>query len=223
MVEAAALFGDRLPLAERFAAALRERGTRLGLIGPRELDRLWERHLLNCALVTNLVAPESSVADVGSGAGLPGVVMAIRRPDLRLTLIESMARRVTWLEDLTGELGLGNVQIRHARAEEIRDFPRADVVTARAVAPLQRLLEWTWPLCLPGGAVLALKGAHAEREIEDAGPWLRRSGARDVRVHTLARGEPWSARIVVVPRPNDRSPRVTGRIVEPRRRRTSRG
>lgn len=219
---AAELFGDRLPLAEHFAAALRERGAMLGLVGPRELDRLWERHLLNCALGTDLVAPHSSVADVGSGAGFPGVVMAIRRPDLRLTLIESMGRRATWLDDLTGELGLTNVQIRRARAEELRDLPAADVVTARAVAPLRRLLGWTWPLCRPGGRVLAFKGALAEREIGEAQDWLRRAGVRDVAVETLADGEPWSARIVVVRRPHDATPPTSGRVGKARRRRTSR-
>ncbi len=220
---AAQLFGDRLPLADRFAAALRERGVTLGLVGPRELDRLWERHLLNCALVTDLVAVGSTAADVGSGAGFPGVVMAIRRPDLQLTLIESMGRRVTWLEDITRELELTNVRIRRARAEDLRDCAGVDVVTARAVAPLERLLEWTWPLCRPGGRVLAFKGALAEREIEDARGWLQRSRAGEVVVETLAAGATWSARIVVVPRPAEAAPLHRGRRVKPRRGRTGQG
>lgn len=217
---AADVFGARLVVAEQFVAALRARGVTLGLVGPRELDRLWERHLLNCALVTELVESSATVTDVGSGAGFPGLVMAMRRPDLRLTLIESMGRRASWLEEMARDLELMNVRVYRGRAQDARDMAVADVVTARAVAPLTRLLELTWPLCRPGGLVLALKGEQAEREIDDARAWLSRSGVSEVRVETLSSGMPWSARIVVVRKPvHGRTGRPAGGDHTARRRR----
>ncbi len=198
---AAELFGARLCLAETFASRLTSRGTILGLIGPREVDRLWERHLLNCALLTDLIEPGVSVVDIGSGAGFPGLVMAIRRPDLRITLIESMGRRAAWLRETTESLGLGNVELRHGRAEQFAGRVSAEVVTARAVAPLERLLGWAWPLCRPGGRILAVKGNRAETEIEEASGWLHRATATDVRIEELGPlGAPWAARVVVIRR-----------------------
>jgi 16S rRNA (guanine527-N7)-methyltransferase len=158
-------FGDRLPLAHRYAELLATDGVVRGLIGPREAPRLWERHLLNCAVVAEIIDKESSVVDVGSGAGLPGIVLAIARPDLTVTLIEPMARRIAFLTEAVASLGLaGAVRVVRARAEEYSG-PLADVVTARAVAPLDRLAAWCLPLAAPGGRVLALKGASAAEEV----------------------------------------------------------
>ncbi|MBK7721823.1 MAG: 16S rRNA (guanine(527)-N(7))-methyltransferase RsmG [Austwickia sp.] len=199
---ASELFGARAELAERFAQSLADHGPRLGLIGPRELDRLWGRHVVNCALVSELIPQDVRVADIGSGAGLPGLVLAVRRPDVQFTLIESMARRVTWLTESVAELGLSNVEVVRARAEDLAGRVVVDIVTARAVAPLTRLLGWSWPLCREGGQILAMKGAAAEHEVEEAGPWLRRVGAATPRViHLGPPGADWSARVVTVDKP----------------------
>ncbi|AOS66193.1 16S rRNA (guanine(527)-N(7))-methyltransferase RsmG [Actinoalloteichus hymeniacidonis] len=161
------VFGAALPLARRFVELLTEHGVERGLIGPREVDRLWSRHVLNSAVVGELMPAGCRVVDVGSGAGLPGIPLQIARPDLRLTLLEPMARRVAWLEEVVAELGLTTTVVR-GRAEEpgvrkrLRDF---DVVTARAVAPLAKLAGWGLPLLRPGGVLLALKGASAHEEL----------------------------------------------------------
>lgn len=159
------VFGERLALAERYAALLAGSGTERGLIGPREADRLWDRHLLNSAVVTELVPPASRVLDVGSGAGLPGIPMAIARPDLQVELVEPLLRRTSWLDEVVAELGLGDsVVVTRGKVAVIG--PRAvDVVTARAVAPLERLLPMCMPLLRPGGLLLALKGAQAADEV----------------------------------------------------------
>lgn len=154
------VFGERVELAERFAELLQEHGIRRGLIGPRELDRLWERHLLNSAVIAELLPPQSRVVDVGSGAGLPGIPLAIARPDLTLTLLEPMARRVTWLQEVITELAL-TVEVVRGRAEEgpVRErLADQDVVTARAVAPMERLAKWSLPLLRQDGLLLAMKG-----------------------------------------------------------------
>ena len=138
------LFGDRLPLAVAYADALAGDGVVRGLIGPREAPRLWERHLLNCALLTELIPPEASVLDIGSGAGLPGIVLAVARPDLTVVLVEPLARRTVFLSETVERLGLSRTSVVRARAEECRELSgTADVVTARAVAPLDRLVGWT--------------------------------------------------------------------------------
>ncbi|MFL6060343.1 MAG: 16S rRNA (guanine(527)-N(7))-methyltransferase RsmG [Marmoricola sp.] len=162
------MFSDALPTAERYAELLATEGIVRGLIGPREVPRLWDRHLLNCAVVTDAVKQRSSVCDIGSGAGLPGLVMAIRRPDLRVTLVEPLLRRTTFLEEVVGELGLTNVRIRRGRAEELHGVATFDVVTSRAVAPLDRLSRWSLPLVRSGGSFLAMKGSSAEAEIAAA-------------------------------------------------------
>jgi 16S rRNA (guanine527-N7)-methyltransferase len=163
---AAALFGARLPMAVDYAHRLATDGVVRGLIGPRETDRLWERHLLNCAAVTELLPAEASVTDVGSGAGLPGIVLAIARPDLTVTLVEPLARRTAFLSEVVSDLALPNVTVVRARAEEAAGtLPPADVVTARAVAPLDRLAKWSLPLVRIGGRLLALKGATAADEV----------------------------------------------------------
>jgi 16S rRNA (guanine527-N7)-methyltransferase len=164
----------RLDLAERYAAILATDGVVRGLIGPREAPRLWERHLLNCAAVEELVPRGSSVCDVGSGAGLPGLVLAVARPDVEVELVEPLLRRTTFLSETVAALGLENVTVTRGRAEELHGARRFDVVTSRAVAPLTRLLEWSMPLVAPDGVLLAMKGSSAADEIEAAGETLGR-------------------------------------------------
>lgn len=164
---AATLFGDRLPVARRYAAVLADSGTTQGLIGPREVPRLWDRHLLNCVVVQELIEPGASVIDVGSGAGLPGLVLAIARPDCSVHLVEPMLRRTTWLESTVDELGLTNVTVHRGRAEQLWGRLTAPVVTSRAVARLGELSRWSLPLLQAGGVMLALKGGSAEEELED--------------------------------------------------------
>lgn len=176
------VFGDRLPLAITFAERLAADATLRGLIGPREVPRLWERHLLNCAAVAELVPAGARVVDVGSGAGLPGLAIACRRGDLRIDLVESLTRRVAFLREVVAALGLDEtVRVVHGRAEDPK--VRAAVgdsawVTARAVAPLDRLVRWCVPLLRPGGTLLAIKGEQADVEIER----VRRSKGVDVSI-----------------------------------------
>jgi 16S rRNA (guanine527-N7)-methyltransferase len=175
---ASAVFGDRLPVAQQFADMLSEHGVRRGLIGPRELDRLWERHLLNSAVLAELLTPDCHVLDVGSGAGLPGIPLAIARPDLQLTLLEPMARRVAWLQEVITELAL-TVEVVRGRAEEgpVRErLSGQEAVTARAVAPMERLSRWCLPLLRPGGQLLALKGSSAAEELARDEAAIRAAG-----------------------------------------------
>lgn len=167
---------DRGALAERFAGWLADAGVVRGLIGPREAPRLWERHLLNCAVLEEAVPQGATVCDVGSGAGLPGLVLAIARPDLRVDLVEPLLRRTTFLEEVVADLGLTGVRVVRTRAEVLHGERRYDVVTSRAVAPLARLLGWCMPLVAPEGAMVAMKGSSAGEEIEGAAPVLRRLG-----------------------------------------------
>ena len=165
---ALAVFGNRLELAEKYASLLVRDGDLLGLIGPRELPKLWSRHILNSAVVGELVNPGQKVADVGSGAGLPGIPMAIKCPDVQFTLIEPMERRATWLSEIVvPALGLTNVKVLRARAEEAL-FEAYDVVTARAVSALPQLIKMLAPLTKTGGVILALKGSKAADEIKDS-------------------------------------------------------
>lgn len=164
---ARAVFGDRVPIAERYAELLASSGIDRGLIGPREADRLWERHLLNSAVLGELIPRSCRVLDVGSGAGLPGIPLALARPDLHVVLLEPMVRRVAWLQEVIGELSL-TISVHRGRAEDPRvraELGRRAVVTARAVAPLRRLARWCLPLVAPGGRLLAVKGASAEQEV----------------------------------------------------------
>lgn len=179
------VLGDGYATALRFAELLREHGEVRGLIGPRELDRLWTRHVVNSAAVLEFLPESGSVADVGSGAGLPGVVLAACRPDLRFTLIEPMERRVAWLEFVRDDLNLPNVEVIQGQAQEVHGRLRFDVVTARAVASLDKLVRWVWPLVAPGGALLAMKGARAMDEVGAATSALRKVGATTVRVHDV--------------------------------------
>jgi 16S rRNA (guanine527-N7)-methyltransferase len=170
---AARVFGDSWPQAQRYAALLGDAGVTRGLIGPREVGRLWDRHLLNCAAIGPDIASCSRVCDVGSGAGLPGLVLALARPDLQVTLLEPLLRRATFLQEAVELLQLTDVEVVRSRAEDLRGRS-FDVVTARAVAPMSRLAGWTLPLCRPGGLLLALKGRSAAAELAEAVPVLRR-------------------------------------------------
>ena len=168
--------GEHTEPAHAFAAHLAGSGVERGLLGPREVPRIWSRHVLNCAAVAPLLPQDASVVDVGSGAGLPGLVLAIARPDVRVTLVEPLLRRVTWLEEVTGDLGLTNVTVVRARAEELAGLG-ADVATARAVAALERLAAWCLPLLRDGGVLLAVKGRSAADELDQAQETLRALGA----------------------------------------------
>lgn len=202
-VSVAPMFGERLPLAERFVTLLAEHGVERGLIGPREVDRLWDRHVLNSAAIAELIPDGATVVDVGSGAGLPGVPLAIARPDLRVTLLEPMARRVAWLTEVVDELGV-DVRVVRGRAEEPairRELGHADVVTARAVAPLAKLAGWCLPLVAPGGWLLALKGESANEELARDADQVRRAGGTDMSVVTCGTELPVPTTVVRVHRP----------------------
>jgi 16S rRNA (guanine527-N7)-methyltransferase len=178
-------FGGRIGLAERFGALLAGPGIERGLLGPREVPRLWARHLLNSAVLTDFVPQGARVVDVGSGAGLPGLSMAIRRPDLRLDLVEPSLRRADFLREAVDALGLGNVRVVRGRAEEAHlraEVGNADWVVARAVAPLDRLVRWCLPLLVGGGWLLALKGSSAADEVAKHRSGMRTAGAGTVRV-----------------------------------------
>lgn len=160
------MFGHRLPLAERYATLLSTGGIERGLIGPREADRLWERHLLNCAVIGELVPTAARVLDVGSGAGLPGIPLAISRPDLQVELVEPMLRRTSWLEETVAALGMADTVVVTRGKAAVIGPRQVDVVTARAVAPLERLLPMCMPFLRPGGVLLALKGEQAQVEVD---------------------------------------------------------
>jgi 16S rRNA (guanine527-N7)-methyltransferase len=185
------VFLHALPLAEQYADLLAEEATVRGLIGPREVPRLWERHLLNCAVIADLMPEGSTVCDIGSGAGLPGIALAIRRPDLQVTLVEPLLRRTTFLELATSTMGLTNVTVRRGRAEELhKEWAGGfDVVTSRAVAPMARLAGWSLPLVADGGVFLAMKGSSAADELAEAGSVIRRLGGTDARVTSV--GAEW--------------------------------
>jgi 16S rRNA (guanine527-N7)-methyltransferase len=182
------VFGERLALAEHFTAILTDSGVSHGLIGPREVPRLWERHVLNCAVIHPAIPADQMVIDVGSGAGLPGIALAIARPDLDLHLIESMLRRTNWLSMAVAELGLTNVTVHRGRAEQFWGKMAAPVVTARAVARLSELATWCLPLVLPGGSLLAIKGSSVIEEVEADRAVLRRLGAIDETIESFGNG-----------------------------------
>jgi 16S rRNA (guanine527-N7)-methyltransferase len=185
--EAEVLFGDRIGVARAFTQALSDRGEELGLIGPLELPRLWTRHVLNSVLVAPLLRP-GRVGDVGSGAGLPGLVLSIARPDVSFVLIEPMERRVSWLRSQVAELGLENVEVLRARAEEAGIARSLDQVTARAVSALRTLIPITAPLVRPGGELVLMKGAGAANEITAAAKAIRRFTLSEVRIEVLGEG-----------------------------------
>ncbi|RWZ67878.1 16S rRNA (guanine(527)-N(7))-methyltransferase RsmG [Labedella populi] len=184
---AASLAGDRIPELRRFAHNLGRFGEERGLIGPLEPPRLWSRHILNSAIMAPLLRP-GRVGDIGTGAGLPGLVLAIVRPDVHFVLIEPMERRVAWLEEQSAELELSNVTILRARAEDVRLDDPLDQVTARAVSALRTLLPLTAPLLRDGGELVLMKGASVDAEIASAEKQLRKYRVSDVRVDVLGEG-----------------------------------
>lgn len=201
---AAEVFGQRLPLAERYSELLSTAGIERGLIGPREVPRLWDRHILNSAALSEVVSEGSRVVDVGSGAGLPGIPLAIARPDVQVQLLEPLLRRTTFLAEVVAELGLTNVEVHRGRAEEpyiIRLLAGADVVTSRAVAPLGKLTRWSLPLVRVGGSMRALKGSSVCEELSRDREEIRRAGGdrgHVVSVGTSFLDEPTS--VVVIER-----------------------
>ncbi|MET8150299.1 16S rRNA (guanine(527)-N(7))-methyltransferase RsmG [Actinoplanes sp. NPDC049668] len=214
-------FGDRLPLAVRYAELLVTDGVVRGLIGPREAPRVWERHLINCCVMSEMIPIGASVIDVGSGAGLPGIVLAVARPDLTITLVEPLARRTAFLSEAVTALGLdATVTVVRGRAEDLVGGPpaAADVVTARAVAPLDRLAGWCLPLAAVGGRLLALKGASAAEEVAEHREAIARLGGAEPVVRLCGEGlidppttvvEIVRERAVVGPRP-----RTSGRAAD---------
>ncbi|GHE03839.1 ribosomal RNA small subunit methyltransferase G [Streptomyces alanosinicus] len=187
--QAREVFGDRFADAVRYAELLAEAGVQRGLIGPREVPRLWERHLLNCAVLSEAVPEGVTVCDVGSGAGLPGIPLALVRDDLNITLLEPLLRRTTFLTEVVELLGLDHVTVVRGRAEEVLGkLPPVHVVTARAVAPLDRLAAWGIPLLRPYGEMLALKGDTAEEELKAAATALSKLGAVETSVLHVGEG-----------------------------------
>lgn len=180
------MFGDRIALARQFTAALAQHGEERGLIGPLELPRLWTRHILNSAIAAPLFS--GSVADIGSGAGLPGIVLAIARPDAHFTLIEPMERRVIWLNEQVSDLGLSNVEVVRARAEEVQRPDGFDIVTARAVSALRTLIPLTAPLVRDGGELILLKGMNVSNEIDASAKQIKKFRLSDVHVEVLGEG-----------------------------------
>ncbi|WP_191987902.1 16S rRNA (guanine(527)-N(7))-methyltransferase RsmG [Mycobacteroides salmoniphilum] len=179
------VFGERLPVAVEYVEALSTIGVERGLIGPRETDRLWERHILNSAVLGELLDPAERVIDVGSGAGLPGIPLGIARPDVDIVLVEPMLRRTDFLREMIERLGLTNVSVMRGRAEEpsvVAAVGGADAVTSRAVAALDKIARWSLPLTRVGGRMLAIKGDRADEEVQQFGSALSLLGADDVRV-----------------------------------------
>jgi 16S rRNA (guanine527-N7)-methyltransferase len=210
--------GDAMSRARLFAELLAGPGVVRGLLGPREIPRIWERHLLNCAVVAEAIPQDARVVDIGSGAGLPGLVLAIVRPDIRVTLLDPLLRRTVFLSEAVEALDLGNAEVVRGRAEELAGKRSFDVATARAVAPLDRLLEWSLPLLREDGQLLAMKGERAVEELEAAGPQLKASGARSAELVTVGRGrvEPPATLVRVVA---GASPESSGRGARRRRKR----
>lgn len=187
--EAAEIFGRALPAAVQYAGLLTGPGVERGLVGPAEAARIWDRHLLNCAAVAELIPVPCSVIDLGSGAGLPGIILAMLLPDAEVTLLEPMARRATFLTESVSALGLANAVVLRGRAEDMSGQLAADVVIARAVAPLHKLAGLAAGLARPGGLVLAIKGAGAADEVGRAQPALRQLAARDVEIVLAGSGK----------------------------------
>jgi 16S rRNA (guanine527-N7)-methyltransferase len=219
---------DRLEPLTAYAERLAEDGVVRGLIGPREVPRLWERHLLNCAWLSDLLDEGVSLCDIGSGAGLPGLVVAIIRPDVRVTLVEPLLRRTVFLDEVREQLGLDNVEVVRGRAEELHGARLFDVVTSRAVAPLPRLLDWSMPLVDAGGSLIALKGSSVTDEVEQASVELRRHRCGAPVVIPLGEGVASSPTYALRVSRSDPSalpllPRAKGRKSSGSRRRTGPG
>jgi 16S rRNA (guanine527-N7)-methyltransferase len=216
---AAAMFGDALPQAEKYAALLTGAGVERGVVGPAEADRIWDRHLLNCGVLARLLPAKGTLVDLGSGAGLPGIVLAILLPGVRVTLLEPLARRVDFMTECVAELGLTNTDVVRGRAEDLAGRLVADIVTSRAVAPLDKLVTLSLGLSRPGGRVLAMKGSSAEAELAKARPVLARLGVTDARVVQAGSADSGAAATVVTfsapehrTSPAGGSSRSTGRV-----------
>lgn len=193
------VFGERSDLAVRYVDFLAGAGLERGLMGPRERPRLWDRHVLNSAAAQSHMAQGEVVVDIGSGAGLPGIPLALSRPDLQMTLVEPLLRRVNFLEEIIEDLGI-DVRVVRGRAEEtavIAEVGEADVVTSRAVAPLAKLAGWSAPLLRAGGRMVALKGASAAEEVERDGKALAKLGFSDVRVEVVSAPDAEETRLVI--------------------------
>lgn len=207
---ASAVFGPGMDTARRYAEALAAAGVERGLLGPREAERLWERHLLNSAAVGELLGPGERVVDIGSGAGLPGIPLAIARPDLEVVLLEPLLRRSEFLTEVVGELGLA-VEVVRGRAEEpwVRDrFGGRDAAVSRAVAALDKLTKWSMPLLRPGGRMVAIKGERAPEELKAHRRVMAAAGAVDARVVTCGANYLCPPATVVVARRGKRSRRM---------------
>ena len=183
-----AFTSDRLDLAVRYTELLATEGVVRGLIGPREADRLWDRHVLNSAVLAEAIGSDARVCDIGTGAGLPGLVVAIARPDVTMTLVEPLLRRTTFLDEVVAELGLDHVEVVRGRADDLHGHRTFDVVTSRAVAPLDRLLGWSMPLVAPTGALVAMKGRSVHEEIDANRDLLRTWRCGDPEVIDLGDG-----------------------------------
>ncbi|MEV4010923.1 16S rRNA (guanine(527)-N(7))-methyltransferase RsmG [Nonomuraea angiospora] len=181
--------GEAWERANTFAQLLAGPGVVRGLLGPREVPRIWDRHLLNCAVVAEVVPPDAHLVDIGSGAGLPGLVLAIVRQDITVTLLEPLLRRTVFLEECVEALKLDNVEVLRGRAEELAGKREFDVASARAVAPLDRLLKWAMPLLHEGGELIAMKGERAAEELAEAEAQLRGIGARTAELVTVGHGK----------------------------------
>lgn len=216
---ASSMFGERLHIAERYAHLLSTAGVEWGLLGPREVDRIWERHLLNCAAVAELVEPGERIVDIGSGAGLPGLPIAIAKPGLRIVLVESLLRRTEFLRGVIDQLGL-DVEVVRGRAEDsdvVKVAGEADAVVSRAVASLDKLARWGLPLLRDGGRLLAIKGERAPEEMRESRRVLTALGAVDARVVECGVGVLSPPTTVVVARRQKRES-----VRNPSRRRSSR-
>lgn len=188
---AAELFGPLQPLAERYYESLATTGSIRGFMGPREIPRLWERHILNCAVVGQVMPRGATIADIGSGAGLPGIPLALARPDVEITLIEPLLKRSTYLQEIVAELGLPNVRVIRGRAEEkaVRaEVGHVDVVTSRAVAPLGKLARWSLPLVKVGGKMIAMKGASIDQELQRDRGEIHKAGGGLATIEQVGRG-----------------------------------
>lgn len=182
------LFAEQLPQAQRYVEHLCTTGISHGLLGPREVPRMWSRHVLNSAVLAPELPAAGTVADVGAGAGLPGLALALARQDVDFILIEPMERRVDWLDTVVRDLGLGNVQVIRARAEEVSDEVMADVVTARAVSALKKLIPLTSPLMADDGQLMLIKGRSAADEISAASKQIRKARLSEPRIRLLGEG-----------------------------------
>ena len=202
------VFGDRIELARRYTAALATDGVLRGLIGPREPVRLWTRHVLNSAVIAELIADGASVVDIGSGAGLPGIPLAIARPDVRVTLVEPLERRTRFLLEMVDALGLSNCRVVRGRAEDVvAECGNSDVVTSRAVAPLHRLVTWSAPLAREGGLVLAMKGGSAHEELTRDEKAVTAAGLVDAEVLEIGGGDLGESTFVIKARRQGQRPK----------------